>query len=156
MKTDEYLLLLGKIIANLNSLEFAARAVLAKYNENKEPQFDHATIIPGAHVPENSYTNYDSLGQVITKFNSIVDPKYCLDSAIVELRDMIAHGRIASKSPTLFPMELIKYGRSDSKGIPVETVATMNRDWLILKVKLVHDQIIKVVKASKDLGQGIF
>ena len=158
VKTNDYLLQLGKLVANLHSLEFALRAFLVKYNEDHEPNFDHAAILPGRHVPENSFTNYDSLGTLLKKFNKIVEQHasaYSIDFAVVVVRDMIAHGRIASKSPNLVPMELVKFGKRVSAGVPVEAMVTMDIDWLRSKVSLVHNQILKVVGASIEMGQEI-
>jgi len=47
-------------------------------------------------------TNYDTLGQVFSKYNKVVskiDPSLQVDTEIAELRDGIAHGRVLSKRP---------------------------------------------------------
>ena len=80
---------------------------------------------------------------------------YSIDPAVVDVRDMIAHGRIASKSAQLFPMELVKFGKPASASVPVEAMVTMDMDWLRSKVSLVCKQILKVVGASDEMGQEI-
>jgi len=91
-------------------------------------------MAPGGHVPENSFTNYDTLGTLLKKFNEILAQDastYSIDPAVEGVRDMIAHGRIASKRPQIFPMELVKFGKPTSAGIPVEAMVTMDIDWLL-------------------------
>ena len=149
---------LGKLVASLHCLEFALRAFLVKHNEDREPRLDHDAIALGGHVPENSFTNYESLGTILKKFNKIMEhhaSAYSIDPAVVNVRDMIAHGRIASKSPKLFPMELIKFGKQTPAGVPVDEMVTMDMDWLRSKVSLVEKQIHKVVDASNEMGQEI-
>jgi len=158
VETDDHCVLLGKLVANLHSLEFALRAFLVKHNEGREPSLDLDAIAPGGHVPENSFTNYDSLGTLLKKFNQIVEHRasaYSIDAAVVDLRDMIAHGRVASKSAQVFPMDLVKFGKRASAGVPVEAMVTMDMEWLRSKVSLVHKQILKVVAASNEMGQEI-
>ena len=158
MEESEYLLTLGKLVANLHSLEFSLRAFLLKNFESREPKVNLTNIIAGDEVPLNSFTNYDTLGRVIDRYNEVVQPVYpscCVDKTVVEVRDMIAHGRIAGKTLTP-PYELVKFGKPNkSSMVPVEQVVTLDSHWLSSNVNLVLDQIHKVVEASNQLGQNI-
>lgn len=158
MKADNYYLQLGRLVANLHSLEFALRAFLVRHNKGQEPSVDLDAIAPGACAPENSFTNYDSLRTLLKKFNDIMKQHalpYSMDIAVAEVRDMIAHGRVASKDRRLVPMELVKFGRPVPAGVPVEAIETMDMDWLEQKVSLVGRQIRTVRDASRDMGQDI-
>lgn len=139
------------MVGNLHSLEFALRAFLHKQNAD-EPQANHQDFRVGGLVPENSFTNYDSLGGLIEKFNAVVELTFRVALDLVALRDMLAHGRIASKSEGLFPMELVKFGKPKNKMVSVEAVAIMDAEWFKTKINLVYQQILKVVKASQSRG----
>jgi hypothetical protein len=158
MEMSDYLLTLGKLVANLHSLEFALRAFLLKNFESHEPAVDLESVVAGDEVALNSFTNYDPLNRVIVRYNEVVRPIYpncCVDETVVEVRDMIAHGRIAGKDPKP-PFELIKFGKPNKMDmVPVEHVVIVDLHWLSSNVKLVLDQIRKVIKASNQLGQNI-
>jgi hypothetical protein len=157
MDTSEYCQKLGKLVANLHSLEFALRAFLLKYFEGQEPQTDISTLLAGDEVPSNSFTNHESLGQLINKFNDVIQsyPYCCIDKTVVEIRDMIAHGRVSGKNPEP-PYQLIKFGRPNKRGmIPVEHVVITDSRWLSTSTNLVLGQIQKITKASNQLGQNI-
>ena len=51
----------------------------------------------GQRVPVNSFTSYDSLGNLVRQFNAVVetfDSGLVVDETVVELRDLLAHGRV--------------------------------------------------------------
>ena len=157
MQIDEYLLSLGKLVSNLHSLEFALRAFLLRRNEGLAPKVDVAKLAAGDMVPINSFTSYASLGELVDTFNRVVQPSCpsrCLDRTVVELRDMIAHGRVAGRAPNP-PFELLKFGREKAGQVPVEYKITLDRSWLSSKIRFVNDQIQKVFAASRDLTQNI-
>lgn len=139
-------------------MEFALRAFLLKYHESQEPQADISTIVAGDEVPLNSFTNYDTLGMLIKSFNNVIRvsyPNYSVDETVVEVRDMIAHGRVAGDTPKS-PLRLIKFAKPNSnKLVLVEHVVTVDSHWLSSNVNLVLEQVHKVVAASNKLGQNI-
>jgi len=158
VEKDDHCMQLGKLVATLHSLEFTLRAFLLKHNESREPSVALDAIAPGGHVPENSFTNYDTLGMLLKKFNDIVacHASACsIDPAVVDARDMLAHGRIAGNSPEVFPMELLKFGKPTLAGVPVEAMVTVDVDWLRSKASLVENQVRKVIAASDAMGQQI-
>ena len=67
--------LLGRVITNLLSIELLIRAFLNKYPKSKEAIFDFSEIDKshlGDKLLENSITNYDTLGDLIKKYNLII------------------------------------------------------------------------------------
>ena len=159
MEMSDYLLTLGKLVANLHSLEFALRAFLLKNFESREPKADLKTINAGDEVPLNSFTNYAPLGRIIDQYNEVVQPyypDYCVDKVVVEIRDMIAHGRVSGLTPNP-PFQLVKFSKPNKNGmVPVEHVVIVDLHWLSSNVNLVLDQIRKVITASNQFGQNIF
>jgi len=153
----EHIKLLGSLVANLQSLEFVLRAFIHKYHNHEEPSVDLSCLKKGDRVPINSLTNYDSLGQLVNKYNSIVEaqaPTCQLDSAVVPIRDMLAHGRIASTSPDR-PMHLLKFGKYQGEEVPVEESVNIDAEWLRSKGILVFEQVDKVQQASRCLSLDI-
>jgi len=103
---DQHALQLGQVIGNLQSLEVVLRAFLyreeIREDRSKVTQAGLYDLEVGHSVIENAMTNYDTLGQVFSKYNKVVskiDPSLQVDTEIAELRDGIAHGRVLSKRP---------------------------------------------------------
>jgi hypothetical protein len=160
MNQKQYLQNLGALLCNLHGLEFMLRCFLAKYNENDKSQVDHCEFTPGDYVPENSFTNYDSLGQLVKKYNDIIsqrkwDLDLSIDVEVVKLRDMLAHGRIAGKTKEIFPMTLVKFEKPKPEGVKISANITMDEDWFTTRVPYVWRQLGKVFTASKTLGFDI-
>lgn len=159
MQMDEYYQLMGTLVANLQSLEFALRAFL--YNKESGPKpanpefgkniYDFKV---GDCVEETAFTNHDTLGQLIDKYNEIVkskDSTVCVDRGIVDIRNALAHGRIASESPAPeVPLKLIKYGKPQNGQVCVTHYVTLTKDWFDKQIKLVHDNIFHVKKANEN------
>ena len=158
MNDQEYVKSLGSLISNLHSLEYILRAFLAKQNETHEPNVDINKVREGIKVPTNSFTNYDSLGQLINKYNCSIEnlyPKNKICKDVVNLRDMIAHGRVASLIPE-FPMRLLKFSRPDKQNMVfVEKDILLEKKWFDEKVNEVREEIYKVIDSSKELEQDI-
>ncbi len=157
MTIDEYALALGTLVSSLHSLEFALRAFLLKHNEEREPPVNAGELAVGERVPVNCFTSYASLGKLVDAFNDVVasrSPSSCLDRTVVDLRDMIAHGRVAGRAPEL-PFELLKFGQERDNMVLVVDKVTLDAGWLGSRIGFVREQTLKVMGASQDLRQGI-
>ena len=71
---------LGGLLANLQSLEFILRAYLQKHSlptptAKASYGTDFYSFPVGTELPENEITNYNSLGQLIEKFNALMRAK---------------------------------------------------------------------------------
>ncbi len=157
MEHKEHCLNLGKLIAMLHNLEFALRGFLCKRNLDKEPAVDLKSVHEGDWIEINSFTNYDTLCELIGKFNRAVEdsnPNLVIDTSVVNLRDALAHGRIAGEAPSC-PLTLLKFGRPKKEKLQVLAEAVMNLAWFKDNLTLVHKQLIKVVNASNSLGMKI-
>jgi hypothetical protein len=160
MTIDEYFRFMGNLVVNLQSLEFAIRAYL--HNENarsKQQRSEFGEKIydfkEGDEVEENTFTNYDTLGQLIDKYNKIVeltDSSLCIDKErIVSVRDALAHGRTASESPSAdAPQKLIKYDKPVNGKVRITHCDTLDESWFREKIRLVMESIKHVVQANSN------
>jgi hypothetical protein len=154
MNLEEYTLALGKIVVNLHSLEFALRMFLWNQESPHGPS-NWKTKVPqlqvGQSVPVNAFTNYDSLKELIEKFNVVVqkiDPSLCVDLGVVSLRDALAHGRVSAQVPQP-PMQLIKFSKPSNGLVTVTYAEYMDEQWLQSHVTRVRSEIAKVAKAGQ-------
>lgn len=153
MTFDEHVNFLGKLIANLNSLEFRLRAFLQELHTARPLGLPNGTDIYtlplGTELPESEITSYDSLGELIEKFNGIARQKGFLeiDKRIVEIRDAFAHGRVSS--PTISDhLRLIKFSKPQNGKIKITFNEELNEKWFKKNIKLVYDAIILVDKCT--------
>jgi hypothetical protein len=160
---------LGALKVNLLSLEFALRMFL--YNDEVvnamrgtappvfAPFANPERLRIGDCVPLNAFTNYDTLGQLIAKYNQRVAQsasELSVDPALVELRDALAHGR-ASAPVADGPIHLLKFSRPQPARSCVEVTCSMSLDsaWLDAQPKRVLGAVKKAVEANERLlGEG--
>ena len=153
MNLNEYATGLGKLVANLNSLEFAIRAFL--YKEADGPynpllpglRLDH--LASGQMVPVNALTDYDSLRKLLKRYNRVVGTANLqVDVSVADTRDALAHGRI-SKGPHAKVFRLLKF--ADPKGGTTTKVTysqRLTKPWMSSQVKRIARALRRVAKAS--------
>ena len=96
-------------------------------------------------------TDYSSLQQLINRYNRIVSqtlPDVCVEDWVVELRDALAHGRVASSHPEP-PFHLLKFARPTGSSVTVTYNVAMTSEWLSEQIRGVHDQVRKVASANE-------
>lgn len=133
----QYELALGQIIVNLHSLEYILRLFLNDVDKKRyggsPPEVATRGIRIGAMVAENYFTNYDSLDQLIKKYNDLIKelgkPALVINEKPVLLRDALAHGRVIYPMPTP-PPRLYKFGKPTKTGVPVVDVVDFSDSWL--------------------------
>lgn len=153
MDHEAHALGLGSLMANLQSLELLLRAFLVKTSGDEEA--DGRRLIGkgvGDTVPEDPFTNYDSLGQLIGKYNAqVADPELSVSEDVVEIRDALAHGRISGWSPA-FPLQLLRFSRPQSGTVKITQLVTLTEEWFAEQRRHVFAQAKKVETAQKRLG----
>lgn len=102
-------------------LEYKLRTFLFKKSGMPFMQ-DFDTISEGDFVDENPFTNWDTLGTLIDKYNAIVESNQSLviDRSIVRIRDALAHGRIYRRSVESQP-RLLKFSQVNKTTGKVQT-----------------------------------
>jgi len=144
---------IGKLMGNLHSFECLLRIFLTKHNKQTEDGFD-AKI--GTFVAITHLTSYDSLKELILKFNAIVKDKFPeleLLSGVVHIRDAIAHGRFFTSHPSK-PMQLFKYSKPQKgdRNVEVKFAVIMTPEWFVTELSAVLQEMAKVVEATRLMG----
>lgn len=154
---DNYQRALGRTVGNLHSLELILRLFLHNFDSKRygspPPEVSLDKIRVGDVVPENYFVNYDSLGDLVRKYNDLVTsqkaPELRVDETTVKLRDAFAHGRVLGLAPTP-PFHLYKFGRpSRSRQVTVEHVTALTESELAGYIRHLFEQIKKVEEACK-------
>jgi len=146
MDLNKYALLLGSLVANLQSLEFALRTTLFNHNNRSTSGLKFEEIQVDDEVDENELTNYDTLGELIDKYNGQIasgDEASKIDTYMINIRDALAHGRVSSSSPTEH-MRIIKFNKPKSKKVIVNFSEEMSELWMKSTIERVHNEVQKV------------
>ncbi len=151
---------IGKIIMNLQSLEVALRLFLDESVGPPDHNLHFEQLTQGDKVSKSPLTNYDTLRQVMKKFNKRLEAlgvSKRVDESLVDVRDALAHGRVLGFQPK-GPLRLFKFAKPDRKSgkVEVATVVDLTPEWLDLQVRRTFDEIFKVVQIGKDLGLKCF
>jgi len=131
---------MGKILSNLQSLEFALRLFLHEVQKantaSQTVSLDLQSLSVGHWVPENPLTNYDTLGQLIEEVNVELQVRGLqdrVDQSIVELRDALAHGRVSSMRPE-GPFRILKFSKPSNGKVQVTVAVEMTPKWLAQQI----------------------
>lgn len=160
--SDEAYEAIGKVIRNIHALEFALRLFLYEIQKNDSnlhnQSFDMHSLSVGDCIPETALTSYDTLGQLIKKFNAELRNRRFLDqvdSGVVGLRDAIAHGRVFSLQPE-GPFSILKFSRPVNRQVVVEVAVEINQAWVKQQVEHTLAELYKVIRLARDLGLTCF
>ena len=140
---------LGSLIGNFHSLEFILRAFLQKLPSARPYGLPEGTDVyafgVGRELPENEMTSYDSLGQLIDKYNNEMRKRKEkeLDQTLVEIRDALAHGRVSAEQPDR-PLRLVKFSKPSQGRVKVTFNEIMSEEWFLAQRKRVYDALQSV------------
>jgi hypothetical protein len=124
----------GKIITNLEALEFVIRIFLGNVHSQK---LEYPTPTT-KELPETYISNYMSLDELAKEYNAGLSPAeqtHCVDAEVIKIRDAFAHGRIYSQTES-FPITLYKFSKPKDGKATVEYAKTLTTDWLKQKMIL--------------------
>lgn len=156
--SDQIIFAIGKIITNIQSLEFVLRLFLYETVGPKDPLIQFGKLSVGDKVPETPITNYDSLNNLIKKVNEqlqILGINDQIDKTLVDLRDSIAHGRAMSSDPNGIS-RLFKFSKPSRGFVEVDTSVDLTQKWLSDQVTHIFGEIQKVIHISRGLGLSCF
>lgn len=160
MEQDQHPLNLGKLLVDFQSLEFALRAFLLKIEDISGSPFAQFKnlheLSEGDEVPENAFTNFDNLGQLIEKYNNnlkIVAMGLGIDKNMVDIRDAIAHGRVSGLTPSP-PFKLLKFSKPKNKRTKVTFSILLTQEWYNQQLARVQNAVITVTRAYEKLQNG--
>lgn len=160
MSEDKYAENLGKLVTNFQSLEFSLRSFLVNAEIGSGASFPQSanlnTLIAGDLVPENAFTNYDSLGRLIEKYNNypgVISGGLTIDATLVDVRDAIAHGRVSSPTPSS-TLQLLKFAKPRDKKVKVTFSVSMTKEWFQQQISRTYESVRKVSDANEKLQSG--
>ena len=148
----------GKIVTNLQSIEFAMRLFLSESVGPVDTSLHLDRVKVGDTVTEGHLTNYDTLGVVIRKMNARLEELGAaerVDESIVATRDGLAHGRVFTTDPSV-PHRLVKFDRPKDGQVPVAMVLDLTEEWLRNEVARTGGELLKVVAIGRQLGLPCF
>jgi hypothetical protein len=140
-------------MTNLLSLEFLLRMFLQKSPSARPYGISDGTDIysypVGAELPENELTSYDTLGQLIDKYNTEIAKSGLppVDKTLVEIRDALAHGRVSATEPTN-ELRLLKFSNPIKGRVRVTFNQTLSPDWFTAQRR-------RVLEAMQSVAQYI-
>jgi hypothetical protein len=161
MEHEKHPLNLGMLLVNFQSLEFALRMFLWNTETPKGKQADLVSKLlqlnEGDIVPMNAYTNYDSLVQLIDKYNNnpkITSAGLAIDKTLVDIRDALAHGRVAGLTPNP-PFKLTKFNMPNKNNqVKVKFSALLTEEWFREQHQRVKKAVLTVTDANQRLTRG--
>ena len=140
---------LGGLLGNLHTLEFAIRLCLAQQpgspaRDLYTDEFRDAPV--GTAIPDSDMSNFLTLGQLIKKFNGLFRQSgSAIDPSIVDLRDVLAHGRVFA-GPDDSHFRIIKFDRPSNGSVRVSYNQIMTEDWFTESKRRVRAAIETVVR----------
>jgi hypothetical protein len=150
LRPEDHLRLVGTINLNLQALEFTLRLFLLKaHRQVLEWPKPTDTL-----VPENYFTNYLSLGQVIDHYHNTLTEdeakKFTVDKAVVTVRDCLAHGRLYTPTKS-FPATIWKFEKARHGKVPASNI-TLTKEWLTTTSNNIDAQRRKVFECFNARG----
>lgn len=136
MALDDHAKLLGKLVGSFQSLEFMLRFFLQRLPTARPigipDGIDIYSFPVGKDLPESELTSYDSLGELIRKYNKEVIKHHLveIDLELVEIRDALAHGRISANG-TNETLRLLKFSRPKEGRVTVLFNVEMTETWFV-------------------------
>jgi hypothetical protein len=137
---------LGRLVSNLQSLEFVLRAFLQEGHPMGVPEGTDIYSYPvGTDLPENEFTGYDTLGRLIDKYNDQAARQGLrpIDKTLVDIRDALAHGRVSAAEQN-DNLRLLKFSKPVNGRVKVVFNETLTSAWFIVQTKRVSDAIVSV------------
>ena len=143
----------GQLFSDLLSLELMLRLCLLRKSSQESSMKNLEKLKKGDPVDENAVTNYDSLGDIIGKFNLAFDKTYWIDETrVVDLRNALAHGRIISTKP--YPMRIYKFNKPVEGKVKVLIAEEMTLDWFRKNIKFISNEIDRIKKIYEGLKKS--
>ncbi|MGH9420601.1 MAG: hypothetical protein ACRD3J_11545, partial [Thermoanaerobaculia bacterium] len=154
MEATDHATQLGKVVAHLLNLEFLLRVYLYERVEMlKDQKFPYGVPIEslkvGDSVPKNAITSFDSLGQLIQKYNAHIateSPGLVVSKDLVALRDAIAHGRVSAVVESEH-LHLVKFSDPRRGPLVVAVSEELNPSWFEHRIRWTRDEVMKVGRA---------
>jgi hypothetical protein len=153
---SDHALRLGKLLGNLQSLEVLLRVYLLKVGAGstaghvtKKPYWD---LVVGEIVDDDEFSNFDTLGQLVEKYNqdiAIREPALAVDTRMIAVRDLLAHGRIAATAEDSTTLKAVKFKKPQGGKAEVSVSVLMDDAWFDTNIACCGAQLVNVSSAIK-------
>ena len=146
MDANAHLLGLGKIVANLQTLEILLRIFLC---DATGQTFTHPKA-SDTSLPESYLTNYDTLGKLIDDYNAtlgVSEEMFQVDRRVVSVRDALAHGRLMAAAD-FFPLTLYRFAKPANGAVSLLSSETLTECWFASQSALIRSHLKRIVDCS--------
>lgn len=149
----DYPAVLGRLIANLATLEFSLRVVLylmdTARDMRRSSDWRFANLSVGDRMEESWLSQWCYLPELIGNYNQRqaslgLDP---IDTGITDIRNAMAHGVITAEGNAK-PLSCVKFGRPKGGSVTVEGKFALSFDWI-------GEQTDRVYRAGLSVNQRI-
>ena len=147
---------LGRLVSNIQTLELLLRACLFEDEIAKglSKQSINIELVKGEIVDENAFTNWDTLRDLIQKYNELpISKGLTIDETLVDIRDAIAHGRVFADTP-LGINQLVRFQKPKKNKVEVEFSVSMTEEWFGTQIRRFYDAVRKVDEVHKRQRAG--
>lgn len=142
---------LGKLWASLLFMEEYLRDYLSWKEKGVPTSPNVYKIKEGDFINKDAYTNRDTLGDLIKKFNNDpVNQEKIGREEVLKIRDALAHGRLVGKLDDGY--WLSKYGIPENGKVEVKSHHKFNSEWFVQSEEYVRKETEKVRTALKKSG----
>lgn len=149
---------LGALVANLQTLEFYLRAVLSELPDSSScglaPSGNIYDLKVNDEVLSCPMTDFDTFGELIKKYNRVASTRDWgyVDTTLVDIRDALAHGRVAYPSDEHRYARLMKFSKPCKDGkLRVTFNDEMSPEWFEKHIKRTSGAHRTVSDASLQL-----
>lgn len=145
---------LGKLVADMQSLETILRFCLWVADSKGKPFPDYHELTQGDIVRKDPFTDYRNLRELIRDYNSNpLSAGLQIDETLVDVRDVIAHGRVYATAPS-GPYQLLKFDEPQDDQVVVAFSASMTKEWFGKQITRFKDAVMKVHEANERQQSG--
>ena len=146
---------LGTLVNNIQALETVIRGCLFKDELIKgiSTQLEKGTKLErGEIVHENAFTNWDTLSELIKKYNKLSASKGLeVDETLVEIRDALAHGRTIAYQPDGI-YQLVRFKKPKNGKVEVEFSVSLTEEWFSKAIRRFYNAFRKADLVQKRLS----
>jgi len=148
---------LGRLVSNIQTLEILLRACIFEDEITKgisKQSKKNKEFVKGEIVPENAFTNWDTLSDLIRKYNELpISKGLKIDETLVDIRDAIAHGRVFAYTP-LGINQLVRFQKPNRNEVEVEFSVSMTEGWFGKEIGRFYEAVRKVDEVHKRQRAG--
>ena len=148
---------LGKLVHNMQTLEFMLRGILFTDEITKgiskqltnNPKFEKGELLP-----INALTNWDSLYELVQKYNQLpISKGFKIDETLVDIRDAIAHGRVFAYTPDGIN-QLVRFQKPKDNEVEVKSGVLMTEEWVGRQGNRFYEAVRKVDEVHQKQRAG--